>query len=78
MGEVATAMGFLTIESDEAANIYVDDRRVGITPVIKTEVTPGRHHVLAVEVDTGKRHALTADVAQGEERTVRFAFQPVQ
>jgi hypothetical protein len=34
--------------------------------------------VLAVEVDTGKRHALTADVAQGEERTVRFAFQPVQ
>jgi hypothetical protein len=56
----------------------VDDKKVGITPVVKAEVTPGRHHVIAVEILTGKRKALTADVTQGEERRVRFAFQPVQ
>jgi len=78
VGEVATNMGFLTIESDHAANVYVDDRKVGITPIVKIEVTPGRHRVLAVEVETGKRKAQTADVAQGEERPVRFAFKPVQ
>ncbi|MBC8454914.1 MAG: hypothetical protein H8D71_01770 [Deltaproteobacteria bacterium] len=78
VGEVATANGFLTVESDHAANVYVDDRKVGITPIVKIEVTPGRHRVLAVEVETGKRKAQTADVAQGEERPVRFAFQPVQ
>ena len=78
VGEVATANGFLSVESDNAANVYVDDRKVGITPIVKIEVSPGRHRVLAVEVETGKRKALTADVAQGEERRVRFAFQPVQ
>jgi len=78
VGEVVSANGFLTIESDHAANVYVDDRKVGITPIVKIEVTPGRHRVLAVEVETGKRKAQTADVAQGEERPVRFAFQPVQ
>jgi hypothetical protein len=78
VGEVAANMGFLTIESDHAANVYVDDRKVGITPIVKIEVTPGRHRVLAVEVETGKRKAQTADVTQGEERAVRFAFQPVQ
>ncbi len=78
MGEVSKAFGYLSIESDEAANIYVDDKKVGITPVVKAEVLPGRHHVIAVEILTGKRKALTADVTQGEERRVRFAFQPVQ
>ena len=78
VGEVARNVGFLSIDSDKSANIYVDDRKVGITPVVKAEVVPGRHRVLAVEVETGKRKAATADVQQGEERRVRFAFQPVQ
>ena len=77
-GEVERAIGYLSIDSDESANIYVDDKKVGITPVVKTEVSPGRHHVIAVEILTGKRKALTADVTQGEERRVRFVFQPVQ
>jgi hypothetical protein len=78
VGEVARNVGFLSIDSDKPANIYVDDRKVGITPVVKAQVSPGRHRVLAVEVETGKRKALTADVNQGEERRVRFAFQAVQ
>lgn len=77
-GEVDRAIGYLSIDSDESANIYVDDKKVGITPVVKAEVAPGRHHVIAVEILTGKRKALTADVTQGEERRVRFVFQPVQ
>ena len=78
VNNVARNVGFLSIDSDKPANIYVDDRKVGITPVIKAQVVPGRHRVLAVEVETGKRKADTADVQQGEERRVRFAFQPVQ
>ena len=78
MGEVQKRVGYLSIDSDESANIYVDDKKVGITPVVKAEVSPGRHHVIAVEILTGKRKALTADVTQGEERRVRFVFQPVQ
>jgi len=78
VGEVAQNVGFLSIDSDSAANIYVDDRKVGITPVVMAQVTPGRHRVLAVEVETGKRKALTADVQQGDERRVSFRFKPVQ
>jgi len=78
VSEVAQNIGFITVHSDKAANVYVDDRKVGITPVIKAEVMPGAHRVLAVEVETGKRKAVTADVERGAERRVRFAFQPVQ
>ena len=76
--EVAQNIGFITVHSDKPANVYVDDRKVGFTPVIKAEVMPGAHRVLAVEVETGKRKAVTADVERGAERRVRFAFQPVQ
>jgi len=78
VGEVVGKMGYLSIDSDKPANIYVDDRKVGVTPVVKTEVTPGGHRVLAVEVETGKRKAVTASVQRGEERRVQFLFQPVQ
>ena len=69
-------MGFLSVDSDKPANIYVGDQKMGITPIVKVEVQPGNHRVLAVEVETGKRKALTAQVARGEERRVRFEFQP--
>ena len=78
VGEVVGNMGYLSIDSDKPANIYVDDRKVGVTPVVKTEVTPGGHRVLAVEVETGKRKAATASVQRGEERRIQFIFQPVQ
>jgi len=76
--EVAQNKGFISVDSDKPATIYVDDRIIGITPLRMAEVSPGPHRVLAVEVETGKRKAVTADVERGSERRVRFAFQPVQ
>jgi hypothetical protein len=78
VSEVAANIGFISVHADKPANIYVDDRKVGITPIIKAEVLPGAHRVLAVEVETGKRKAVTADVERGGERRVGFTFQPVQ
>ena len=78
VSEVAQDIGFITVHADKPATVYVDDKKVGTTPVIKEEVLPGSHRVLAVEVETGKRKAVTADVERGAERRVRFAFQPVQ
>jgi hypothetical protein len=78
VSEVAKDIGFITVHADKPATVYVDDKKVGTTPVIKEEVLPGSHRVLAVEVETGKRKAVTADVERGAERRVRFAFQPVQ
>ena len=78
VSEVAQDNGFITVHADKPATVYVDDKKVGTTPVIKEEVLPGSHRVLAVEVETGKRKAVTADVERGAERRVRFAFQPVQ
>ena len=76
--EVVGNIGFISVNADKPATIYVDDRKIGITPVIQTEVSVGNHRVLAVEVETGKRKAVTADVVRGGERRVRFTFQPVQ
>ena len=78
VSEVTPDMGFISIDSDKPANVYVGDQMVGITPIVKSEVRPGAHRIMAIEIETGKRKAVTAEVERGAERRVRFAFQPVQ
>lgn len=78
VSEVTPDMGFISIDSDKPANVYVGDQMVGITPIVKSQVRPGSHRIMAIEIETGKRKAVTAEVERGAERRVRFAFQPVQ
>ena len=78
VSEVTPDMGFISIDSDKPANVYVGDQMVGITPIVKSRVRPGSHRIMAIEIETGKRKAVTAEVERGAERRVRFAFQPVQ
>lgn len=78
ISEVTPDMGFISIDSDKPANVYVGDQMLGSTPIVKSQVRPGSHRIMAIEIETGKRKAVTADVERGAERRVRFAFQPVQ
>jgi hypothetical protein len=68
-------LGFLNIESDKDAIIYVGDRKVGTTPLKRVEVTPGNHRVLAMDVETGARKLATTVVVRGQERRIVFQFR---
>jgi hypothetical protein len=67
--------GYLNIESDKDAIIYVGDRKVGTTPLKQVEVSPGNHRVLAMDVETGARKSVTTVVVRGQERRIVFQFR---
>ena len=68
-------VGFLTIESDKDAIIYVGDQKMGTTPLTRIEVAPGNHRVLAMDVETGARKSATAVVVRGQDRRIVFQFR---
>jgi serine/threonine-protein kinase len=43
--------GFLTLDARPYATIYLDGRKIGNTPIIEKQLTPGKHQVRAVSPD---------------------------
>lgn len=57
--------GFISIDSDPYATIYVDDRRAGITPLIEHSARAGRRRVRAV-LKSGREKEFHIDVEPGK------------
>jgi hypothetical protein len=71
----ATGVGYLTVETNEQATIYVDTVKQGTSPVEGIELAPGNHKIRAVTIETGRRQVVTAHVVAGETRRVVLEFQ---
>jgi serine/threonine-protein kinase len=57
--------GFISIDSDPYATIYVDGRRAGVTPLIEHSVRAGRRRVRAV-LKSGREKRFHIDVEPGK------------
>lgn len=57
--------GYLTIDSQPYAVIFIDGKRYGETPLVKLALAPGRHVVRAVR-DNGDAQRLTIDIELGK------------
>jgi hypothetical protein len=66
----AVAPGFVTIDSTPPATIFVDDRKVGRTPLIRYPLPPGRHRVRAMTT-TGRSDTFTVDIEAGQDAPAR-------
>jgi serine/threonine-protein kinase len=53
------------------AEIFVDGRSVGTSPIAPIELSAGRHHVLFRNKNLDKERAVTTNVLRGETTTVR-------
>lgn len=62
--------GWLTIDSKPYANIFVDGRDVGPTPVLRLALTPGPHRVRAVTED-GRQQRFRVTIQPGREASRR-------
>ncbi|MBP6840447.1 MAG: serine/threonine protein kinase [Kofleriaceae bacterium] len=58
------ARGRVSIDSTPWAELFIDGRRVGVTPFIDKPLTPGRHRVRAVLAD-GRARTFSVDVRAG-------------
>ncbi len=57
--------GFIAIDSEPYANIFIDGEAVGDTPVLRQRVSAGKHKVRAV-LEDGRSRTLSFDVAPGQ------------
>jgi hypothetical protein len=46
---------YLTVDSSPYATIFVDGTKLGVTPIFKVKLAPGRHTLRAVSASGGKR-----------------------
>jgi hypothetical protein len=73
---VPTGDGFLVVESDRYAMIYMGGRRLGGTPIARMELEPGSYAVRAVCRDTGATKTMQVEVEAGQLSTAAFRFMP--
>ena len=57
--------GMISIDSNPYATIYVDGRRIGVTPIIAYKVRPGRRRIKAVTA-SGETKRFTISVRPGK------------
>ncbi|HEV7555238.1 MAG TPA: serine/threonine-protein kinase [Kofleriaceae bacterium] len=58
--------GSLTVESDPYATIYIDDRKLDVTPITQASVPAGSHRLRAVLQD-GRERTMTIEIKPSEE-----------
>jgi hypothetical protein len=68
--------GFLIVESDRYAMVYMGGRRLGGTPIARMELAPGSYAVRAVCRDTGATKTMQVEIQGGELTTASFRFMP--
>jgi hypothetical protein len=71
--KAATGNGKLNINSIPTANVVLDGRPVGRTPVVGLSVSPGAHTIVLIGPD-GARRVTSADVAAGATRNIGVKF----
>ena len=69
-------VGFMVVESDRYAMIYMGGRRLGGTPIARMELDPGSYAVRAVCRDTGATKTMQIEVSSGGLATASFRFMP--
>ncbi len=72
----ATGPGFLVVQSDRYAMVYMGGRRLGGTPIARMELELGAYAVRAVCRDTGSTKTLQVEIEPGELTTASFKFMP--
>ncbi len=72
----ASGPGYLVVESDRYAMVYMGGRRLGGTPIARMELDPGSYAVRAVCRDTGATKTMQVEVDGGQLTTASFRFMP--
>jgi hypothetical protein len=57
--------GFLSIDATPYATIYVDGKKLGVTPLLNKPLPPGRHKLRAV-TEAGATHERTITIRPGK------------
>jgi hypothetical protein len=60
---------YLTVDSSPYATIYLDGKKLGVTPLFKFKLKPGTHKLKAVSA-TGAKQTLRLNLAAGRTKNL--------
>ncbi len=66
--------GYFTIDARPYAEVYIDGKKLGLTPLVKIPLAPGRHKVRAVAVESGEVQAFRIQVTPRKTLTRQVTF----
>jgi serine/threonine protein kinase len=68
------ADGYFTVDAQPYAEIFIDGKKMGLTPLVKIPLEPGRHRVRAVAVETGETEAFRIQISSKKVVTKQITF----
>lgn len=66
--------GFFTIDAQPYAEVYIDGKRAGLTPLVQLRLAPGRHRVRAVAVQSGVAKSFRINISPKKTVTRQISF----
>ena len=65
------AFAWITIAADPYANVRIDGREAGITPIFRRKLAAGAHRITLISPDTGKvRYEHEVNLGENEHKKV--------
>jgi hypothetical protein len=72
--EGAPNVAFLTVDATPYATVFIDGERKGITPLVRLELSPGLHRMIA-RTEDGRTKRFTLQLDPGKTETVKVSWE---
>jgi eukaryotic-like serine/threonine-protein kinase len=72
--EEAPRMAFLSVDATPYATVFVDGEKKGITPLVRMELPPGLHRMIA-RTEDGRTKRFTLQLEPGKTETVKVSWE---
>jgi hypothetical protein len=71
--EGAPKMAFLSVDADPYATVFIDGDKKGVTPLLRIELQPGLHRMIA-RTEDGRTKRFTLQLDAGKTETVKVSW----
>jgi serine/threonine-protein kinase len=72
--EGAPKVAFLSVDASPYATVFIDGEKKGITPLVRLELVPGLHRMIA-RTEDGRTKRFTLQLDPGKTETVKVSWE---
>jgi serine/threonine-protein kinase len=75
--EAAPKMAFLSVDANPYATVFIDGEKKGVTPLVRLELQPGLHRMIA-RTEDGRTKRFTLQLDPGKTEAVKVSWDEGQ
>ena len=72
--EGAPKVSYLSVDATPYATVFIDGEKKGITPLVRMELSPGLHRMIA-RTEDGRTKRFTLQLDPGKTETVKVTWE---